>query len=137
MGLRTKLKSAKVIAVDFDGTIVDHKFPEIGDGCPGALMCLRQWKAMGIKLILWTMRDKDYLEDAVRWCKERGLEFDAVNEGIDDSEWTTSNKAYANVYIDDMAIGCPMVDSRRMVDWSKVGPMVDERLGLCKGVEDD
>lgn len=132
MNFDDQRKSNKVIAVDFDGTIVEHRFPEIGTGSSGALMYLRKWRDMGIKLILWTMRDKDYLKDAVRWCKERGLEFDAVNEGIGDSEWTTSNKAYADVYIDDMAIGCPMIDSRRMVDWSRVGPMVDKRLGIGK-----
>jgi len=136
MGLRMKQKSAKVIAVDFDGTIVEHKFPDIGDACPGALSHLHRWKAMGIKLILWTMRDDVFLEDAVEWCKHRGLEFDAVNEGINDREWTTSNKAYANVYIDDMAIGCPMLDYCRMVDWSQVGPLVEKRLGIGEYLDD-
>lgn len=130
MGLRMKQKTAKVIAVDFDGTIVEHKFPNIGQECPGALVYLRRWKAEGINLILWTMRDCAYLADAVEWCKHRRITFDAVNNGIGDREWTTSNKAYADVYIDDMAIGCPMIDSRRMVDWSRVGPMVDKRLGI-------
>lgn len=134
--MRIKQKSAKVIAVDFDGTIVEHKFPDIGDECPGALSHLHRWKAMGIKLILWTMRDDVFLEDVVEWCRQRGLEFDAVNEGIGDREWTTSNKAYADVYIDDMAIGCPMIDSRRMVDWSKVGPMVDKRLEIREDKND-
>jgi len=129
-------KFNKVIAVDFDGTIVEHKFPNIGKECPGALMCLRQWQAEGIKLILWTMRDDVFLEEAVEWCRRSGLTFDAVNHGIDDRKWTTSNKAYADVYIDDMAIGCPMIDSRRMVDWSKVGPMVDKHFGIG-GCSDD
>lgn len=130
MTFRTQREASKVVAVDFDGTIVEHKFPVIGQENPGALVCLRQWKAEGIKLILWTMRDGVFLEEAVAWCKLRALVFDAINHGIDDLRWTTSNKAYADVYIDDMAIGCPMIDSSRMVDWSQVGPMVDKRLGL-------
>jgi len=135
MGLRTKQKSAKVIAVDFDGTIVEHRFPNIGPASPGAFMYLCKWKALGIKLILWTMRDGDYLKDAVDWCRKAGLEFDAVNEGIDDRNWTTSNKAYADVYIDDMAIGCPMANPD-MVDWYTVGPMVEERLGIQEDKND-
>ncbi len=55
-------KSGKVIAVDFDGTIVEHKYPDIGMECPSALMYLRQWKAEGIKLILWTMRSGTCLD---------------------------------------------------------------------------
>lgn len=136
MDFDTQRKSGKVIAVDFDGTIVEHKYPDIGMECPGALMYLRQWKAEGIKLILWTMRSGIYLDKAVEWCRRNGVTFDAVNHGINDFRWTSSNKAYADVYIDDMAIGCPMIDSRRMVDWSKVGPMVDEHFGLGEYSDD-
>ena len=116
------------IAVDFDGTIVEHRFPLIGPANPGALAYLRKWRGMGVKLILWTMRDRHYLEEAVNWCKQMGLEFDAVNEGINDRDWTTSNKAYADMYIDDMAVGCPLIESG-MVDWTRVGPIVEARMG--------
>lgn len=136
MNFNKQRESDKIIAVDFDGTIVEHRFPEIGKECPSALMCLRQWKAEGVKLILWTMRSGVHLVEAVEWCRQRGLTFSAINHGINDTAWTTSNKAYADVYIDDMAIGCPMIDFCRMVDWSKVGPMVDKTLKLGEFAND-
>lgn len=127
------------IAVDFDGTIVEHKFPRLGEPVPLAIEWLRRYKALGATLILWTMRsdrgDEKYLTDAVEYCRKCDLEFDGVNEGVHDRDWTTSPKAYANVYIDDAAFGCPLVrcdreDPRRRpyVDWSVVGPAVEARI---------
>ncbi len=115
------------IAVDFDGTIVRHEFPAIGEPNPGAIECLKACKAIGAKIILWTMRSDgqeagDVLTDAIEYCRNNGVEFDAVNEGIGDREWTKSNKAYANIYIDDNAVGCPISDG--MVDWNVVAPIV-------------
>lgn len=115
------------IAVDFDGTIVEHKFPGIGAPVPGALEYLKQFKEDGAKLILWTMRSDgseygDVLQEAVDYCRENGLEFDHINENPQD--WTTSNKAYAHVYIDDAAFGCPLIQPagrRPYVNWEKVG----------------
>lgn len=119
------------IAVDFDGTIVEHMFPAIGKPNPGAIDWLIRFADLGCELILWTMRsdngDNDYLTQAVKHCKDRGLFFDAVNAGISDRTWTTSPKAYANLYIDDAAFGCPLMsigEGRPMVDWSIVGPAV-------------
>ena len=67
------------IAVDFDGTIVEHKYPSIGREKPFAIETLLELSSEGHKLILWTARDGELLEDAIRFCKERGLEFYAVN----------------------------------------------------------
>jgi len=97
------------IAVDFDGTIVTHAFPQIGEELPHAIFWLRLWKLAGHELILWTMRCGKYLEEAIDWCDERGLRFDGHNQGIDDCSWTLSPKVYAHVYIDDAAFGCPLI----------------------------
>lgn len=127
------------IAIDFDGTIVEHKFPRIGDPVPEAIEWCRRFQALGAKLILWTMRSDNasdkFLADAVDYCGKFGLVFDAVNEGLDDRAWTTSPKAYANVYIDDAAYGCPLIrcdrsdpNRRPYVDWSVVGPAIEARI---------
>ena len=67
-----------VIAVDFDGTIVEHRYPSIGKELPFAIDTLRQLAAEGHRLILWTVREGQYLDDAVEFCRSRGLEFYAV-----------------------------------------------------------
>ncbi len=131
--------SAFPIAVDFDGTIADHVFPDIGTPVPGAFEWLKAFREAGATLVLWTMRSDgqeygDVLSDAVAFCQENGLLFDHVNEHPQD--WTTSPKAYAKVYIDDAAFGCPLRDNpsggRPFVDWDMVGPVVME---LVKSAE--
>ena len=124
------------IAVDFDGTIVDHQFPEIGDQVPGAIEWLSKYQEAGASLILWTMRSDgqdsgDVLTQAVEYCRGAGIEFDHVNENPQD--WTTSNKAYAHVYIDDAAAGVPLKENPRcggrpFVDWDVIGPLVMEMI---------
>ena len=64
-----------IIAVDFDGTIVTHEYPEIGREIPFAIKTLKMLANDGHKLILWSVREGELLEDAVNWCRERGLEF--------------------------------------------------------------
>lgn len=122
------------IAVDFDGTIVEQNFPDIGREVPGAIYWLKRWREAGALLILWTMRSNgrpqrygNLLNDAIIYCASRGLVFDGVNEGPGDREWTGSPKAYAHCYVDDAAFGCPLVrrgGSRPYVDWEVVGPAV-------------
>lgn len=139
-----------IIAIDFDGTLCDHQFPEIGAENPHAFEYLRQFQEAGAKLILFTMRsglrnnaksdegheaNRDFLTEAVDWCKERGITFWGVNQNPLQSSWTQSPKPYAHVYIDDAAYGCPMRESprlggRAMVDWEQVGPAV---LNLVRG----
>ena len=67
------------IAVDFDGTIVEHKYPKIGKEIPFAIDTLLALAAEGHKLILWTSRDGELLDEALEFCRERGLEFYAIN----------------------------------------------------------
>lgn len=110
-----------IIAVDFDGTCVTHAYPEIGTFI-GAVGPLSRLVAKGHKLILWTMRSNERLREAVQWFADNGIELWAVNTNPEQSEWTNSPKAYANLYIDDAGLGIPLasnpaVSHRPYVDW--------------------
>lgn len=110
----TGLKSL-IIAIDFDGTIVEHKFPKIGKPMPGAIETIKEFKEAGHKLILWTCREdeghninRQYLREAVEFCEKQGIKFDAVNETIEEEEFRTTGlkrKPYAHYYIDDAIVG--------------------------------
>jgi hypothetical protein len=116
------------IAIDFDGTIVDHQYPAIGKPVPYAFDYIKEFRALGAQTILWTMRDGWHLDEAVEFCAFNNIHFDSVNKGIDDRNWTQSPKAYANIYIDDAAFGVPLLHEpispggRPVVDWLQVGP---------------
>lgn len=125
-----------IIAVDFDGTVVEHRYPDVGVDVPFAADWLRRYVKAGAKLILWTMRSGETLQDAVRWYEKRGIPLWGVNVNPD-QDWTTSPKAYAKVYIDDAAFGCPLVPNqvgRPYVDWEVVGPGVMAMIEAKRGV---
>ena len=124
------------IAIDFDGTIVEHKYPDIGKECPNAFYWMKRWKEAGALLILLTMRgtktpDGDTLTPAVEFCKTNGIIFDAINENIDEA-WSNSRKIEYHIGIDDRNFGCPLVYpdyyksyyARPHMDWGIVGPEV-------------
>lgn len=119
------------IAVDFDGTIVDHAYPDIGKPNPDAIFWMQKWNDMGGKLILFTMRDNETLEMAVEYLTNEGIELYGINENPD-QRWSTSRKVYADVYVDDMAFGCPLrtipTFNRVCVDWDSVGPNIHYKL---------
>ena len=127
-----------IVAVDFDGTIVDHRYPDIGEPVPDAFRWLKRWQHAGARLILWTMRsDNEHhgptLTQAVEFCRSQGVEFWGVNANGQQSEWTSSPKCYAHIYVDDAAFGCPLrenprADGRPFVDWAVVGPAVEAKL---------
>lgn len=132
-----------IIAVDFDGTIVEHEFPDVGAPVHGSFRWMKEWQDAGAKLILWTMRSDGrtgegkengpVLTDAVEFCRANGIEFHAVNGNPEQKSWTQSPKAYAHVYVDDAAFGCPIRPSMKMgnrpvVDWEIVGPAVLELI---------
>ena len=96
-----------IIAVDFDGTIVEHKYPEIGSVIPGSFEVLRELQEKGHKLILWTVRDGIDLQNAVDFCLENGIMFYAVNESHPNEEFNKyiSRKINADIFIDDRNIG--------------------------------
>lgn len=100
----------EIWAVDFDGTIVEDRYPEIGEPDMMLIGNLIEARNAGIKLVLWTCRDNHnehkLLNKAVEFCKSVGLEFDAVNTNIKEVKSMFDNdtrKVYANMYIDDKA----------------------------------
>lgn len=107
-----------VIAVDFDGTIVEHRYPEIGDEKPFATEVLRMLIAERHKLILWTVREGKLLDEALQWCSERGVTFYAINSDFSDMFKETKSKNQscklsADIFIDDRGIG-------GLPDWSSI-----------------
>jgi hypothetical protein len=119
------------LAIDFDGTIAEHEFPQIGPPVPYAFSFLRAFRDLGAKLILWTMRSDETLAEAVEFCRQNGVEFWGVNGNPEQHEWTNSPKAYAQIYIDDAAFGCPLIypsSGRPYVDWLSVGPRVIDMI---------
>jgi hypothetical protein len=96
------------IAVDFDGTIVEHQYPEIGKEIMFAFETLRALKEQGHQLILWTYRSGKELDDAVEYCRRNGIEFYAINasypEEVFDEDYD-SRKIDADIFIDDRNIG--------------------------------
>ena len=113
-----------IIAVDFDGTCVEHDYPDVGMDVDGAVEVLKALRAKGHRLILFTMRSGSKLDAAVRWFKEHKIELWGVNRNPEQSEWTTSPKVHADIYIDDSALGCPIIYidgvRRPVVNWRKV-----------------
>lgn len=111
-----------IIAVDFDGTIVQHKYPSIGKEIPFAIKTLKLFQQKGHQLILWTYRSGKELDDAVQFCKKKGLTFHAINNNFEDEEFdnTYSRKIYADIYIDDRnLLGIP--------EWEKIYELIIEK----------
>ena len=114
------------IAIDFDGTIVTHEYPHIGKPVPNAIEVIKKLKQAGCTLILLTMRgEKNYLPEAKKYCNENGLEFDFFNCNPNQLYWSSSEKVYYEILIDDAAFGCPLTSkpefsNRRFVDWFRV-----------------
>ena len=112
-----------VIAVDFDGTIVEHKYPAIGKELPFATDTLKMLIRDQHKLILWSVREGALLDEAVEWCKARGGEFYAVNRDYPEEREeheTFSRKLKADLFIDDRNIG-------GLPDWGTIYQMVKNR----------
>ncbi|MGS2762784.1 BT0820 family HAD-type phosphatase [Sinomicrobium sp. M5D2P9] len=99
--------SGKVIAIDFDGTIVEHKYPEIGREMPFAFATIKALQQKGHRLVLWTYRQDKSLKEAVDYCKKQGVEFYAVNENYtgENRQKGYSRKLDADVFIDDRNVG--------------------------------
>lgn len=111
-----------IIAVDFDGTIVQHKYPKIGKELPFAIKTLMLMQQRGHKLILWTYRTGKELQEAVNFCTKKGLTFYAVNSNYEGEEFddSVSRKILADIYIDDRnLLGIP--------EWGKIFELVTEK----------
>ena len=120
-------KNGYCIVLDFDGTVVKHAYPAVGEDI-GAVPVLKRLVANGCNLLLNTMRSHDSagvdtLQPALDWFEARGLPLYGVNENPTQKEWTSSPKVYGNLYIDDGALGAPLkVDAKgyAYMDWDKV-----------------
>lgn len=114
-----------IIAVDFDGTIVEHRYPAIGREIPFAIETLKKLVKEQHRLILWTVREGKLLEEAVNFCRERGLEFYAVNRDYPEEEKNKNNhfsrKLKADVWIDDRNVG-------GLPDWGTIYEMIHDGL---------
>ena len=111
------------IAVDFDGTIVSHRYPEIGREIPFAVDTLKMLTREGHRLILWSVREGHLLDEAVAWCQERGLEFYAINKDYPEEERSHDNfsrKLKVDLFIDDRNVG-------GLPDWGLIYRMVKEK----------
>jgi len=124
-----------VIAIDFDGTCVTHEYPNVGVDI-GAAPVLKELVKNGHQLILYTMRsnmkgispvtnqeENGGLEDAIQWFYNNEIPLYGIQTNPTQSKWTSSPKCYAQLYIDDAALGCPLVygkHERPYVDWNLV-----------------
>ena len=122
-----------IIAVDFDGTIVEHAYPEIGREIPFAIDTLiRVQKEDRHQLVLWTVREGRLLEDAVEYCRKKGLEFYAVNKNFPEEEIEIKGgcrKINAEMYIDDRNIG-------GLPDWGIIYKLIKNRDAAFSSFED-
>ena len=120
------------IAIDFDGTCVTHDYPRVGKDI-GAVPVLKKLIDSGHQLILNTMRSGKELKDAVQWFIDNDIPLYGVNENPTQKSWTASPKVYAHLYIDDAALGCPLmfdhaVSNRPFVNWELVDKYIDRNL---------
>ncbi len=114
-----------IIAIDFDGTIVTHEYPKIGKPIPFAIDTLKKIASEGQhQLVLWTVREGDLLNDAVQYCRERGLEFYAINSNYPEetSKHKEARKLTADLWIDDRNLG-------GLPDWGVIYQMI--KSGKC------
>lgn len=122
-----------IIAVDFDGTCVTHEYPKIGKDI-GAIEVLKELVEHGHQLILYTMRSGKELEEAINWFKDNNITLWASQMNPTQSEWTKSNKCYAQLYIDDAALGCPLAydtfSDRPFVNWVEVKELLKSKFLL-------
>jgi hypothetical protein len=118
------------IAIDFDGTVVEHKFPAVGKDVPHAVESLKKLVKHGHKLILYTMRSDDYLKAAVKWFAHHEIPLYGIQFDPEQASWTSSNKCNADLVIDDRNLGIPMTwpaSGRPYVNWFHVETMLEER----------
>ena len=105
-----------IIAFDFDGTVVQNQWPDIGEPFPGTIDILRNWQYR-FNLILWTCRINEYLDMAIEFLHCNGITNFVVNRNVENLGFETSNKIFADVYIDDRAM---------IPDWSSIDAKLTE-----------
>lgn len=85
-----------IIAVDFDGTCVKHRYPMVGEDVDGAVSVLKELVRKGHKIILYTMRSGDTLDDAISWFIDNDIELWGINRNPEQYGWSSSPKVFAN-----------------------------------------
>ena len=117
------------ISVDFDGTIVEHRYPEIGKELPFAISTLKRLQEERHRLVLWTVREGKLLDEAVEFCRQRGLEFYAVNANFPEEEAkpgaAACRKLKADLFIDDRNVGA-------LPDWGVIYELVHRRCSYAR-----
>ena len=142
--------SRLILGVDFDGTVVTHRFPEVGQDAPYAAEVLKRFLDKGYIIVLNTMRsDKNcydpvgkklipaglgkklglstVLEDATDWFERNQIHLSGINTSPGQKLWTDSPKVYATHYIDDAAVGAPMItlgNGEKCIDWLKIEELI-------------
>ncbi|MHA7110640.1 BT0820 family HAD-type phosphatase [Sunxiuqinia elliptica] len=113
-----------IIAVDFDGTIVQHRFPKIGKELPFATLTLKKLQEDGHRLILWTYRTGKLLDEAVQFCESKGVSFYAINKSFPEEKFDENapRKIHADLFIDDRNVG-------GLPDWGEIFQMIREMSG--------
>jgi len=114
-----RLSDKLIIAVDFDGTIVEDAYPKIGKPMMFAFQTLKKLQDEGHRLILWTYRSGDTLDEAVKFCEDNGIFFYAVNNSFPEEIYKNdrSRKIHADLFIDDRNIG-------GFIGWGEVYQMI-------------
>lgn len=104
----------KIIAVDFDGTLCEHKYPLIGNPKIDIIKYIKKLKEENCILVLWTCRAGQFLKEAVEWCKEQEIEMHYVNENVPNMVKAFGNdcrKIFADMYLDDRAINVKEIEN--------------------------
>jgi hypothetical protein len=117
-----------IVAIDFDGTIVEDAYPKIGKPKLFAFETLKRLQDDGHRLILWTYRYGSRLDEAVTFCKENGIHFYAVNKSFpeEDFDIVQSRKIYADLFIDDRNLG-------GFMGWGEIYQMITKEKPHLKG----
>ena len=121
--MKTKPDRSLIIPVDFDGTIVHHRFPDMGAPVPHAIRVLKRLVAAGHRIILWTCRSNQHLWEAVEYVRGQGVELHGWNSNRLGDEYIGNPKVYGHILIDDVALGCPCIiddHGEKYVDWLTV-----------------
>ena len=121
--------------IDFDGTIVKHKYPEIGEEVPDAIRVMQRLIEANHNIILYTMRHDKGLNEAVVFLADRLIKLWGVNENPTQKDWSESRKVYGHYYIDDAALGCPLIypkGERPYVHWNAIEDLLQAKDILTK-----
>ncbi len=116
-----------IIAVDFDGTIVEHEYPKIGKEIPFSIDTIRLLQKDGHQIILWTFRCGKELDEAIEYCRSKGVEFYAVNKNYPEEKFdnTISRKIHADIFIDDRNLG-------GLMDWGTAYQLITGKTAEMK-----